>query len=64
MMKLLIEKTIKSVGIAAGGGALTLGAGTVNVVNVDFVTTVAVAIFSVAFNFVYTYIKLKVAATL
>lgn len=61
MTQELINKIIKSIGIAAAGGGLTLGAGTLNVINVDFVTTIAVAIFSVVFNAGYQYIKVKLA---
>lgn len=61
MTQELISKIIKSVGIAAAGGGLTLGAGTLNVVDVDFVTTIAVAIFTVLFNAGYQYVKLKMA---
>ena len=50
-----LQSVLKGIGIAASGGALTLGAGTINIVDADFGTIVAVSIFCAVVNLAYQY---------
>ena len=50
-----IQSVVKGIGIATAGGGLALGAGQINLVNVDFFSIVAVVVFSVVFNTIYQW---------
>ena len=56
----ILNKTRKSIQIAVTGGALTLGAGTIDLANVDFVTVCVVAFATVVYNRVREIVKAKI----
>lgn len=55
--KRYIDSIIKGIGIATAGGGITIGTGTLNLTDVDFITTVLVVIFSVSVNMVVQYFR-------
>ena len=58
--KIFLQSILKGIGIAAAGGSVALGAGTVNLVDVDFLSTVIVVVVSVLVNAGYQALtKLK-----
>lgn len=57
MFAQILNATIKGIMIATSGGALALGAGSLNLVDADFSTIVITAIFSSVFNFFYQVAK-------
>ena len=57
MMQTFIQSVLKGIGISATGGGIALGAGQMNLVDVDFPTIVAMVIFSNIINVVYQYLK-------
>ncbi len=57
MSKELLKKIVTGMGIASAGGAITLGAGTMNLTDVDFMTTVMTVVFSALFNLFYEWAK-------
>lgn len=59
MNKKLIESIVKGIGIASAGGGIAIGAGSINMINVDFVSTAAVVVFSILFNTLYQFLKSK-----
>lgn len=51
MAKTIFGKIIKSIAYASAGGAIAIGAGTINLVDADFLTIVYTVICAVIFNF-------------
>ena len=60
MSNTIIQKIIKGIGIASAGGGIAIGAGTMDLVDVDFITIVMVVIFSSGFNAIYQFLKNKI----
>ena len=63
MSKELIEKVIKGIAIASGGGGIAIGSGKLNLTDIDFPTTVTVVAFSIAFNTLYQIVKRLIPET-
>lgn len=57
MMTQLGQKILKSIAYASAGGAITIGAGHANLVDVDFLTTVYMVLSAVLFNAAREYLK-------
>lgn len=58
--KIFLQSVLKGVGIAAAGGSLALGAGSIDLVDVDIVSTIIVVVVSVLVNAGYQALtKLK-----
>lgn len=56
----IFEKILKGVGIAAAGGGIAIGAGTVNIVDADFLTIIYVVVASSLFNAIYQFLRGKI----